>query len=418
MKRKLRRAACLLLALMCAGGPALGQEAAPAFFHPEAESAWYQAMLRDAQLSLGNNQRLKRVIERARAGETLTIAAIGGSITEGAGAAAYRECYAVRFAEGFRARYATGGSQQIRLINAGVGGTPSTFGLMRYERDILAHVEDADGLPDLVIVEFAVNDGGEPTGHQCYESLVKELLSLPNQPAVILLFAVFWGGWNLQDELRRVGDTYDLMMVSIRDAAYPHVGKEWTREGFFSDDYHPTSMGHSVMADCLLAAVDAAEAAEESPEDIRLDVPPAFGTGYMGLHRLFGDTDYPEYSLDRGSFSTDDRSSYATPRLGRICGPNFSHAPGGGTEPLTFTATFSRLLLAWRAVADTGAYGRIQVRVDGKVMRNLGGGPGKWGQSEVELIWSGQEAAEHTVEIRLLHSEDKRFTITCIAFAE
>ena len=38
-------------------------------------------------MRLGNNVRLKKVIERAQAGEPVTIGLIGGSITEGAGAA-------------------------------------------------------------------------------------------------------------------------------------------------------------------------------------------------------------------------------------------------------------------------------------------------------------------------------------------
>jgi hypothetical protein len=67
----------------------------------------------------------------------------------------------------------------VRFVNAGVGGTPSTFGLMRYQRDIADRVQDADGLPDLVIVEFSVNDYQEPTGHRCFESLVKTILSQP-----------------------------------------------------------------------------------------------------------------------------------------------------------------------------------------------------------------------------------------------
>lgn len=387
-------------------------------FNPRGEEAWYQAMLQDAQVSLGSNLRLKKVIERARAGEEITIAAIGGSITEGAGAKRPAECYVSRFAEGFRARYGADGGANVHLINAGVGGTPSTFGIMRYERDILAHVKDADNLPDLIIVEFAVNDGGEPTKHQCYESLVKELLELPNQPAVILLFAVFWGGWNLQDELRRVGETYDLMMVSIRDSAYPHVGQEWTKAEFFSDDYHPTSLGHGVMADCLLASVDAAAAAPDSAADVRLDAEPAFGTAYMGLTRIFGDTEgLEQYSFDRGGFLHDDKQAYKTPSLGRVCGPNFAHRGEDGAAPLTFTATFSKLLIAWRSVKGE-TYGRAQIRVDGKVVAIVGGKNDSWGQSEVTLAYDGKVPVEHTVTIQpTTATEQKAFTVTGIAFS-
>lgn len=49
-------------------------------------SEGYQAMIRKSLLRKGNNQRLKSAIEKAERGEDVTIAYIGGSITQGAGA--------------------------------------------------------------------------------------------------------------------------------------------------------------------------------------------------------------------------------------------------------------------------------------------------------------------------------------------
>ena len=415
MKQWIKRLVCLALAAACMGVH-MGM-AEQMYFGAQAGEAWYREMLAAGQLALGNNARLKRVIARAQVGETITVATIGGSITEGAGAAAYPECWASRFAEGFRARFGAGDGSNVKFVNAGVGGTPSTFGLMRYQRDIVDRVRDDDGLPDLVIVEFAVNDGGEPTGHRCYESLVKTILSQPNDPAVILLFSVFWGGWNLQNELIRVGRTYDLMMVSVKDACYPHVGAEWTKEAFFHDDYHPTSMGHAAMADCILAAVDAAAARETDPADADPDVKPAYGTDFVGLQTLYADTIYRGLGLQRGGFMRDDAGSYRNLPVGRVCGANFHHQPGDSADPLRFTASFRNLLIAWRTVADA-RYGRAEVRVDGRTVRVLDGyGADKWGQSEVALCFDAKEAAEHTVEIVMAEdSADKYFTVTCIGY--
>ena len=281
MKRLFEKAVCLALVFVFLGGcAAMGENV---YYGKDSGAEWYRAMLQDGIMRTGNNLRLKRVIERAQAGEHVTVAAIGGSITEGAGAADYQECYAVRFFRGFAARY--GVNKNVHLVNAGVGGTGSTFGLMRYQRDIVDRVKDADedGLPDLVVIEFAVNDWQEPTKHRCYESLVKTVLEQPNEPAVILLFAVFKTGFNLQDEIRKIGETYDLMMVSVKDAAFSHVGKEWQEKEFFYDEYHPTSMGHAIMADCLLAAVDTAAAKETDAQDIALDVAPVYGVDFMGF---------------------------------------------------------------------------------------------------------------------------------------
>ena len=410
-----RIAALLLAAVLCLGGQAaMGENL---FFGKDAQENWYQDALRDAQMRLGNNKRLKNVIRRAQAGEEITVAFIGGSITEGAGASLYQECYAYRTFQGFRERFGAGDKTNVHLVNAGVGGTPSTFGLMRYQRDVVDRVKDGDGLPDLVVIEFAVNDYQEPTKHRCYESLVKTVLEQENAPAVILLFAVFDGGFNLQDEIRKIGDTYDLMMVSVKDGAYPHVEKEWTKKEFFFDQYHPTSLGHAIMADCLLAAIDAAWEAEENESDIDLTVEPAYGTDYQGLITIYADGDHGDIHLDRGGFSKDDANSYRNQPVGRVCGENFFHDAGDGDAPLRFTAVFKKLLIAWRAV-NSEEYGTAEIWVDGKMKRALTGGEGKWGQSEVVMIFDAKEALEHTVEIRMAEgSENKKFTVTCISYA-
>ena len=409
---------CMLAILLCIGwGAAMGENT---YFSNADQAEWYQQMLTDGIMNTGNNLRLKNLIQRAQAGEEITVAAIGGSITEGAGAKVYKECYASSFAQGFAARYGAGDGSNVHFVNAGVGGTPSTFGLMRYQRDIVDRTRDADGLPDLVIVEFSVNDYQEPTKHRCYESLVKTILSQPNGPVVILLFAVFPGGFNLQEEMKKVGETYDLMMVSIKDAAFPHVGKEWTKQEFFFDEYHPTSLGHGVMADCLLKAVETANAMETSALDIDLDVEPAYGTDYMGLITLYGDGNWPDtVTVERGGFAHDDLQSYTNQPIGRVCGKNFCHTETDPAEPLRVTGKFKKLLIAWRATAES-RFGTVEIVVDGKVKRTLTGGEGKWGQSEVVMIWDSRtEAEDHVLEIRMAEgAENKRFTITAIGIVQ
>ena len=59
------------------------------------EEAWYGEALKESEVSLGNNLRLKRVIAQAQRGEAITIATVGRSITEGALASRYEECWAM-----------------------------------------------------------------------------------------------------------------------------------------------------------------------------------------------------------------------------------------------------------------------------------------------------------------------------------
>ena len=406
MKMKRWAAALAVLVMLCAG-TAKGEE------NTVYEYEWYRQALKDSVMSTGNNARLKKVIERARQGEEITVATIGGSITEGAAARIYPECWAVRFATRFGMAFGTEEGANVRLVNAGVGGTPSPFGYMRYRRDIIDRVpeEDPDGLPDVVVIEFSVNDWEEPTKHRCFESMVREILDAPNEPAVILLFAVFRNGFNLQQDLRKIGDRYGLMMVSIKDGIFGHIGKELKQEGFFADEYHPTSLGHRIMTDCLMQAVrDAAEADTDEPADT--DVKPVYGTDFMGLKTVFGDTETDGFTVDRGGFRSTDMNSYRNGPVGWVCGKNFFHDAGDPAEPLKITGVFRKCLVAWKASSDP-AFGTAVILVDGRAVRTLRGGEGKWGQSEVVLALDEREPAEHTLEIRVTE-EGKKFTVTAV----
>lgn len=83
---------------------------------------------------------------RLEHGEKLTVVFIGGSVTQGGGAAGY-----VAATEAWLKQQWP--QAKIRVVNAGISGTGSDFGAKRYDRDVLVHN------PDLVLIEFAVNDG-------------------------------------------------------------------------------------------------------------------------------------------------------------------------------------------------------------------------------------------------------------------
>ena len=137
--------------------------------------------------------------------------------------------------------------------------------------------------PDIVIVEFAVNDEGDETKGICYESLCLKILSGKNKPAVILLFAVFMNDWNLQDRLSPVGKHYNLPMVSVKDAVVEQFGlmkaegNIISKRQFFYDIYHPTNDGHRVMADCLGYLLHETKKSVKDKDDIIIDKPPVIG---------------------------------------------------------------------------------------------------------------------------------------------
>ena len=101
-------------------------------------------MCEDAIMHTGNLERLASVMARASAGEDITIAYIGGSITDGSLATPQKtNCYAGLTQEWWNLTFQ---DSNITYVNAGIGATDSYLGVHRATQDVLTHK------PDLVVV--------------------------------------------------------------------------------------------------------------------------------------------------------------------------------------------------------------------------------------------------------------------------
>jgi len=381
----------------------------------------YKTMIENSCMKTGNVFRLKKAIEKARAGEDVTIAYIGGSITQGAGAKPIgTNSYAYRSYEAFKARFGKGDGSNVHFIKAGVGGTPSELGLTRYEDDVL---RKGTVTPDVVVIEFAVNDAGDETNGVCYESLALMAMEGPGAPGVVLLFSVFMDDYNLQDNLSRVGYHYDLPMVSIKNAVTPQFYQEVpiiTKRQFFYDLYHPSNDGHRIMADCLDYLWQQADEMAMPEADVDLAKESIIGNRYRAL-KSFGRDDYAAHAavkaLNAGSFTKEDdmlqfveqdANAFTTPEF-----PDHWMYDGSLEQPENFTMTIEckDLLLVYKDSGDV-SFGTAEVLVDGKVARPVNPLEVGWNHCNAVIIHNGDTCTEHRVEIRMLAGEEKKkFTI-------
>ncbi|MGA2617081.1 MAG: SGNH/GDSL hydrolase family protein [Thermoguttaceae bacterium] len=97
---------------------------------------------------------------KLEAGRAVRIAYLGGSITAQEG---WRPKTLACFQKSFPAA-------KLSQINAAIGGTGSDLGVFRLKQDVLDHK------PDLLFVEFAVNDSGAPPRqiYNCMEGIVRQ----------------------------------------------------------------------------------------------------------------------------------------------------------------------------------------------------------------------------------------------------
>jgi GDSL-like Lipase/Acylhydrolase family len=383
-------------------------------------SEGYQAMIRKSLLSKGNNQRLKAAIEKAERGEDITIAYIGGSITQGAGAKPiHTHSYAYLSYLKFREMFGKDDGKNVHFVKAGVGGTPSELGMIRYERDIL---RDGKVEPDVVIVEFAVNDAGDETNGICYESLCLKILASKNKPAVILLFSVFENDWNLQDRLSPVGKYYDLPMVSVKDAVVEQFrltkeeGNILTKRQFFYDIYHPTNDGHTVMADCLTYLFSETKKSISDQEDIQIDKSPVIGNCFKDVQLLDRKDNRLDAKINMGGFwETDDElqmvemdaNPFGTPQFPN----NWMHTTSSGNESFKMTINSRSLILVFKDSGNS-KFGIADIFVDGQQIKTADPHEVNWTHCNAVILYQEKACREHQVEIKMASNhEDKCFTI-------
>lgn len=195
-------------------------------------------------LNRGNLTRLKGFMNRAAKGERLTVGFIGGSITQGFSATDPGKCYAARTVAWLRKIYP---NTEFAYVNAGIGATDSQFGAARVQEDLLQR------LPDLVFVEFSVNDHSTPHFCETYEGLVRQIYGSASAPAMVLIHNVYYDtGKSAAYYHAQVGRHYDLPCISIQNSIYPAVAAgRLPAEKITADFLHPNDLGHELVASVI-----------------------------------------------------------------------------------------------------------------------------------------------------------------------
>lgn len=362
------------------------------------ESGVTDKMYNRALLNEGNTSRLAAAMEKAKKGESITVATIGGSITQGTAASSTDSCYASRFFLWWQEKFP---GCEVNTVNAGIGGTDSYLGVHRADEQLLSYD------PDVVVIEFSVNDTDKTMNKYSYDSLVRKVLSAENEPAVILLFTTQENGTSLQDVHREIGAAYDLPMISYREAVYPEVAAgtiNW--KDISPDNIHPNDIGHGIIGQLLSRYLDGvynsdtvALAAEVTAFDAE-----GYTNDYYKNAKLVNASQI-EYTAD--GFEVGQNKVYSQ-------FPENWISEGGGT--LSFDAECQNIGILYLKTTD-GKSGTYEVYVDGERKGKLEGDfSGGWGNYAFpKQVLLAKDTEKHTVEIKPAEgSEDKGITILAI----
>ncbi|MCR5733397.1 MAG: SGNH/GDSL hydrolase family protein [Lachnospiraceae bacterium] len=203
-----------------------------------------------ALVNPGNNARFSRVFKKLEEGKNVTIGFLGGSITQGSLSSEPETCYAYRVYDWLRNRFK---ESRITYVNAGVGGTTSVFGSARADADVLSHD------PDIVFVEFSVNDECNEYFYESYEGLIRKLLYSEKKPAVAAIFNFYYeNGKSAQRLHSKVARYYDIPAVSVLDAIYKDIlsGKIEDIKLLSPDGLHPNDTGHELLGRIVIELIN------------------------------------------------------------------------------------------------------------------------------------------------------------------
>lgn len=369
---------------------------------PETDEEWTQAMYDKAMVSYGNTSMMQNVIKKAQSGEKVTVAYLGGSITEGISAGA-EGCYAKLTCDYFAQKFGTG--DNVQYVNAGLSGTPSKLGILRLDRDVLAYE------PDICFIEFAVNDGTEADYQNAYESIVRTLLQKNITP--VLLFSVTENDHSAQDYMKQIGEFYHLPMISYCDALrYLFANNRMTWKDFSDDQSHPNTEGHKLVASMVDYYFDTVM--DVAPEgDYVMPTDTVFSPREVDAHMYEGDSLTP---TSLGSWK--EGSSVASFTNG------WTYDNTGDNSPIVFEFKDKKFLYMIYKEVKQGEFGKLHVKVtaDGEVYDESDYdtiSPSGWGNAQIQNIAMMPEATNYTVEISMAAGdEDKHGEVLAFGYTE
>lgn len=356
-------------------------------------------------MNFGDTKRLVKAMLKAKAGEDITVGFLGGSITQGCLSSVPETCYAYLVYSWWKNKFS---NSYVNYINAGIGGTPSDFGVARVDDDLLKYN------PDFVIVEFSVNDGSDFYYMETYEGLVRHILKSSPDRALMLVHNVKYDDMSsAEDKHLIIGKYYDLPDVSMKHTLYPLVANgTYLSRDVTEDDLHPNDLGHSILATLITNYLEKVyeklddlknQVGNESDETEENSIPnPITPNGYETSVRI----NNLNYNPVCNGFERDDTVQN---HITEIFRHGYTSAKAGSS--IIFKADCSSIAVQYRKSVNKPAPIAVAI-VDGDETSRVvldANFEEDWGDClYTQPVAKHLEKKEHTIEIRIItdHSND------------
>ncbi len=334
---------------------------------------------------------LNNTVYKLKKDKSLRVAYFGGSITEGAGSSdPSKTCYRAMTTKYFKDKFP---ESEITEINAAIGGTGTSLGMFRVNRDVLEYN------PDLIFVEFATNDFGDTEENVIpqTESIIRRIRkTLPDCDIVFLFSTALMvkeeldAGGKFESKIaqKKVTDYYGILSIDfgeyLLDYVYNKMGKVY--EDYAPDTLHPGDNGYVVITDYITGILDPI-LESESPEALTAHtLPEKFSPISSDKGDIIYAADISGLTLDGVELKREQYDRF----------PSYLSADKGNVE---FTFTFEGSGFGfYRAPGDAGA--DFIINIDG-------------GEDVLNLSWDREVRSFHRMRNAVVTKslEDKLHTV-------
>lgn len=304
---------------------------------------------------------LPNFFSKANSGGDVTVAFLGGSITQG------NYCYRLQICRYMEKKWP---QTRFHWINAGVSGTGTDLGAFRMDEHVLRFS------PDLIFVEFAVN-GGYDEG---MEGIIRKTFIDDPNTDICLLYS-FSG--NMKEDylegrepdviarLEKVADHYGVPSVSLgmeasrleADGRLVWKGDIRDKDGrivFSSDGLHPSRQGGNLYASAIARGLEKMSAGSDAAVH-HIPSEPLFGTAWDRAG-MYIPSDIAGYDGNWKEIRTVDRPDFRKFREW------FDVLLTSGKKESYFYFAFEGDMFGFFDIGGPEA-GQLEIIVDGELMR-------------------------------------------------
>jgi hypothetical protein len=205
-------------------------------------NASQKAMVNRSLTNLGNSYRINRIFQKAKQGQTISVAFVGSSAfskDEEEDVSVEKET--ISLLQNF-----LGKKVHIKSLNLNVYGSSSRLGYILLKKEILSNN------PDIIIIDYAVFDKHEQEDRESFETIIRTCLEQENEPQVIVFLNTKSDIPTKQEGMEQIAKYYNLPVINVSNSILSEISSGRIKpEEIFVDAVNYTEKGKKTLASFL-----------------------------------------------------------------------------------------------------------------------------------------------------------------------